>query len=218
MKFKDFMTIMYDELGKGLKSKNVFTIDFFNWAALENEYILDEEYDEDKVKNWYRTDGRRSYMKVFIGKTFNATRFNTELKARTLTSWKMLQNAFLESATSKTGCIIDCKTENHDIFLQSIEWQFKTILGIPIIINCQTENGTYSDDKSDEMLDYNSSKLNEYGELNPVDIPSHLKDLILQIIKALLVKINVPHDELENIINRIEKNGFSELLDDTDYD
>ena len=57
-------------------------------------------------------------------------------------------------------------------------------------------------------------KLREkYGEqLNKLDVPPHLKELLVRVITLLLRKIDVPQDEIEKLVEGIDERGISEML------
>ncbi|MCL2190319.1 MAG: hypothetical protein FWC16_14955 [Defluviitaleaceae bacterium] len=105
-----------------------FTVEFFESSTYDTLYLNAES-----VKNWLRSNKRnRSYIKYLNANNFNVIEFNTFLKARTMGSWKTLQNTFHDLQKNNPECLIHFTTNNHDQFLESIEWQFKAILRIPI--------------------------------------------------------------------------------------
>ena len=57
-------------------------------------------------------------------------------------------------------------------------------------------------------------KLREnYGEqLNSLDVPPHLKELLVRVVTLLLRKINVPQKEVEKFVEKIDERGMSEML------
>ena len=58
-----------------------------------------------------------------------------------------------------------------------------------------------------------------YGEqLERLDVPPHLKELLVRVITLLLRKINVPQEEVEKFVEAIEERGVSEMLLIEDYD
>ena len=53
----------------------------------------------------------------------------------------------------------------------------------------------------------------EYGaQLNNLDVPPHLKELLVKVITLLLRKISVPQDEIEKLVEEIDERGISEML------
>jgi len=59
----------------------------------------------------------------------------------------------------------------------------------------------------------------DYGEqLNRLNVPQHLKELLVKVITSLLNKINVPQDEIDNFVEKIDERGISEMLAIADYD
>ena len=53
----------------------------------------------------------------------------------------------------------------------------------------------------------------EYGEkLNSLDVPPHLKELLVRVVTLLLSKIHVPQDEIEKLVEGIDERGISEML------
>lgn len=129
MEFDVFIKIIYEVIGKGNKSLHKFTVDLFEAAG-------DSYVNVDAVQNWFKSNKKNmSYKSRFNDRQFNDVRFNTFLKARTLGKWQTLQTAFNEEINkSKIESVINCTTDNQDKFIESIEWQFKTILHVPIII------------------------------------------------------------------------------------
>ena len=59
----------------------------------------------------------------------------------------------------------------------------------------------------------------DYGEqINNLNVPPHLKELLVQVITLLLRKIDVPQDEIDNFVEKIDERGISEMLAIEDYD
>ena len=57
-------------------------------------------------------------------------------------------------------------------------------------------------------------KLREsYGEqINRMNVPDHLKELLVKVFILLLRKIDVPQDEIDAFVERIDERGVSEML------
>jgi cytosine/adenosine deaminase-related metal-dependent hydrolase len=51
-----------------------------------------------------------------------------------------------------------------------------------------------------------------------LNIPDRLKKLISDVITVLLTKINVPHEEIEDIVEKIEQRGIKEMFAIENYD
>ena len=54
--------------------------------------------------------------------------------------------------------------------------------------------------------------------LNAVNVPPHLKELLVKVITVLLNKINVPQGEIEALVGRIDERGVSEMFAIANYD
>ena len=53
----------------------------------------------------------------------------------------------------------------------------------------------------------------EYIErLKDMNVPPHLKELLVKVITVLLRKIDVPQDEIDVLMERIDERGVSEML------
>ena len=53
----------------------------------------------------------------------------------------------------------------------------------------------------------------EYIErLNKMNVPPHLKELLVKVITVLLRKIDVPQDEIDMFVDKIDERGISEML------
>ncbi|MCL2386864.1 MAG: Rpn family recombination-promoting nuclease/putative transposase [Defluviitaleaceae bacterium] len=58
----------------------------------------------------------------------------------------------------------------------------------------------------------------EYIErLEDMNVPPHLKELLVKVITVLLRKINVPQDEIDVLVERIDERGVSEMLSIENY-
>ena len=58
----------------------------------------------------------------------------------------------------------------------------------------------------------------DYIERLKLNIPPGLKKLLMDVITVLLTKINVPQEEINDIVDRIEKRGISEMFAIAGYD
>ncbi|MCL1883438.1 MAG: Rpn family recombination-promoting nuclease/putative transposase [Defluviitaleaceae bacterium] len=59
----------------------------------------------------------------------------------------------------------------------------------------------------------------EYIErLKDMNVPPHLKELLVKVITVLLHKINVPQSEINALVERIDERGVSEMLAIENYD
>jgi len=60
---------------------------------------------------------------------------------------------------------------------------------------------------------------NVYVErLKQMNVPPHLKELLVKVITVLLRKINVTQDEIDDLVERIDERGVSEMLAIENYD
>lgn len=131
-----------------------FTVELFN-SSTDEILFLDSNKDDldnsiNTVKNWFRSGKRnQSYMKYLHIDNFNAVKFNTFLKARTMGSWRKLLSSFRTANVENPECLIDFVTDNHDKFLESVEWQFKAILRIPIVVDSDIDHLTLAINSDD---------------------------------------------------------------------
>ena len=51
-----------------------------------------------------------------------------------------------------------------------------------------------------------------------MNVPPHLKELLVRVITVLLNKINVPQGEINALVERIDERGISEMLAIENYD
>ena len=59
----------------------------------------------------------------------------------------------------------------------------------------------------------------EYVErLSDMNVPPHLMRLLVRVVNVLLSKINVPQNEIEKMVNKIDERGVSAMLSIEDYD
>jgi len=54
--------------------------------------------------------------------------------------------------------------------------------------------------------------------LNDMNVPPHLKELLVRVITVLLNRINVPQDEINDLVERIDERGVSEMFAIANYD
>jgi len=54
--------------------------------------------------------------------------------------------------------------------------------------------------------------------INNMNVPPHLKKLLVNVITLLLRKINVPQAEIETLVKRIDERGISEMIAIENYD
>ena len=45
-----------------------------------------------------------------------------------------------------------------------------------------------------------------------MNVPQHLKELLVKVVTVLLRKINVPQEEIDVLVERIDERGLSEML------
>jgi hypothetical protein len=63
----------------------------------------------------------------------------------------------------------------------------------------------------------NPETFNEWGnlskeKLDSLNIPKHLKELLVKVISVLLTRIDVPQDEIKDFVEKIDERGVSELI------
>ena len=58
----------------------------------------------------------------------------------------------------------------------------------------------------------------DYIERLALNIPDHLKKLIADVITVLLARINVPREEIDGIVEKIEQRGLQEMFAIENYD
>jgi len=72
--------------------------------------------------------------------------------------------------------------------------------------------------KSAEEFDEIGKLPKEYSErLNNMNVPPHLMELLVKVITVLLRKIDVPQDEVDEFLERIDERGVAEMLAIADY-
>jgi len=54
-------------------------------------------------------------------------------------------------------------------------------------------------------------------QLSGMNVPPHLMELLVKIITMLLRKINVPQDEIDVLVEKIDERGISEMLSIENY-
>jgi len=55
-------------------------------------------------------------------------------------------------------------------------------------------------------------------QLDSMNLPTHLKDLLVNVCIMLLRKINVPQDEIDVLLEKIDERGISQMLTIENYD
>ena len=139
MELKMFISIIHGVIGLGAKSLHDFTMELFDNSTYEYLGLT-----HDMVRGWFRTNrNTHTYRKLINAETFSSIKFSTWLKGSTMGSWRKLQVAFFENQKDYNETLIDYDTDNHDIFIESLENQFKSILSIPIII-AKGEDNNYT--------------------------------------------------------------------------
>jgi len=53
--------------------------------------------------------------------------------------------------------------------------------------------------------------------MEKMNVPPHLKELLVKVITILLRKIDVPQDEIDVLVERIDERGISEMLSIENY-
>ena len=53
--------------------------------------------------------------------------------------------------------------------------------------------------------------------MEKMNVPPHLKELLVKVITVLLRKIDVPQDEIDVLVERIDERGISEMLSIENY-
>jgi len=51
-----------------------------------------------------------------------------------------------------------------------------------------------------------------------MNIPAHLKSLLVKVITVLLAKINTPQEEIDTLVEKIDERGVSAMLTLENYD
>jgi hypothetical protein len=178
------------------KSLYEFTIDLFDEAADNNLYLT-----IDMVKNWFKSSKKyRSYEKIFNDQTFNDIRFNTFLKAITLGKWRTLQTTFnVEINKHKIESVIDCTTDNHDKFIESIEWQFKTILCIPVPIADNQEHIIKNVNPDENAIIYEQEHIKAAIKREKAEIAKNFYRIGLTIEK-ISEGMKISTEEVKNMI------------------
>ena len=181
MGFNEFLKTLHGVIGN--KALYEFTVELFDSSTDENLYLNVES-----VKNWFRNDKRnQSYIKSLHMGNFNAVKLNTFLKARTMGSWRKLQTSFRCVSVENPECLINFVTDNHDKFLESIEWQFKAILRIPIVVDSDIDTLTFAINADDghkiEYVDISEALLVERRrDIKVYEKWSVLNDLQLEML------------------------------------
>lgn len=165
MNITRFSIILHEKIGN--ESLHEFVIALFDSASTEELYLT-----IDTVKGWFRTEKpTKSYLKQLKGK-FNEARFRVFIKSRTLLNWEELMNDFMAINKGKETGVINFNSKNHDEFIECLEWQFKSILRIPIVTEYESdtlriasnvepvENEFHSDLKIDNMINTSTFLIN----------------------------------------------------------
>ena len=72
--------------------------------------------------------------------------------------------------------------------------------------------------KTAEALGELSDRVKEYGKrLKDMNVPPHLMKLLVSVITVLLNKIEVPHGEINALVERIDERGVNEIMSIEDY-
>ena len=143
-------------LRKGIKglNQNAFAIELLNAAKNAKLDLMEEA-----VKSWLRggcdKGGNKGYEKYFTDGMIDEFKFTDFLKNRMHSSWTTVQADFRNMSKDNLGNIIDCYTNDVDVFFLSILKQFKEIVGLPynsILINKHTS----------QVTDKNTTKEHKY--------------------------------------------------------
>lgn len=54
-------------------------------------------------------------------------------------------------------------------------------------------------------------------QIDSLNIPAHLKEVLIKTFTVLLKKIDIPQDEINNLVDRIDKRGVSEIMSLENY-
>jgi len=150
MNLYQFATTLYNRIGR--ETLHEFVIELFESASNNELYLT-----IDTVKGWFRSERpTKSFLKQLRG-GFNEARFHAFLKSRTLGIWKELMNDFVELTSETDYSAIDFISYNHDVFIDNLEWQFKTILRLPIITEYEPDYLTISVNIDGDFLGYHPS-------------------------------------------------------------
>jgi len=164
MVFQDFMKMLHSIIGN--KALYEFIVDLFDSST---DSVL--SLSPDSVRNWFRSGNRnQSFMKYLDMDNFNDFKFNTFLKARSMGSWRALQTVFREANVGNPESLINFVTDNHDKFIESLEWQFKSILRIPIVLDSGLESLTLA-------IGADGNSAVEYVDISDALLTERLKDI-----------------------------------------
>lgn len=124
MDFDKFIRI----IRTGVDSYTLYELPVELFLAANNSLFVTEEM----AANWIKGNNQ-SYKKQFKEernfKPFDDENFIKFLKSHTNKSWVNIQNSFKDEYND--NYVIDCSTTEHDVFLQSIMFQFKEIISYP---------------------------------------------------------------------------------------
>lgn len=124
MDFDNFFRIIHT----GVDSYNLYEliVEFFSVA---NDSLL---ITEEMAGNWIKGNNRSYKKQLKEGRKFRSfddKNFISFLKSHTNMSWVNIQNEFKNEYDNNQ--VINCSTTEHDVFLQSIMFQFKEIIRYP---------------------------------------------------------------------------------------
>ena len=202
MDFDEFLKTLHGVIGN--KALYEFTVELFD-SSTDETLFLNVEI----IKNWFRNDKRnQSYIKCLHMGNFNAVKLNTYLKARTMGSWRKLQTSFRCICVEYPECLIDLMTDNHDKFLESIEWQFRAILRIPIVVDSDIDTLTLAINTDDvqkiEYVDISDALLVERRR----DIKVHEKWSVLNDLQLEMLIVKRFPEILRHGVNKGTKYNY----------
>ena len=138
MKFHTFVKTLHSVLGSLDDLLNNQPQHEFLASLLEIAAEGEIEVDSENAKNWLRADRRdHGYKRIFSCTKFSDAKFSTRLKAKTMNVWTSLQSQFEPICARYNQVVIDCHTNNHDKFIESLEWQLKIFLGLSFVSKCE---------------------------------------------------------------------------------
>lgn len=176
MVFDGFMRTLHGVIGN--KALYEFTVELFDSSTDESLFLT-----PDTAKNWF-SKRNQGYMKNLNVDNFNAIKFNTYLKARTMGAWRTLQSTFRSVNVDNPECLINFVTDNHDKFLESIEWQFKAILRIPIVVDSDIDNLTLAVNSDD-------GQIVEYVDISGSLFVERCKDIVIREKWIVLTELHL---------------------------
>ena len=72
--------------------------------------------------------------------------------------------------------------------------------------------------KPDDLSRIFSSLPEDYIQKLNINVPDHLKTLMANVARVLMTKINVPQDEIDEIAEKIQERGVTEMFNIENYD